>query len=143
MVLGDARVELERELSGPQVPLFDVLAVDAFSGDAIPLHLLTNECADIYRRHLRPDGLLLFHISNNLLRLDPVVRGLAQHLGWKAVTFLSPENEETGESRSLWVLVTANNEFLKRAAIARADSRGGEVIDWTDDFASLWHVLKF
>ncbi|MGA2596148.1 MAG: fused MFS/spermidine synthase [Bryobacteraceae bacterium] len=143
MVLGDARVELERELSGPSTPLFDVLAVDAFSGDAIPLHLLTNECADIYRRHLGPDGLLLFHISNNLLRLDPVVRGLARHLGWQAVSFLAPENEEMGESRSLWVLVTANTEFLKRPAIARADSRGGQVIDWTDDFASLWHVLKF
>ncbi len=143
IVLGDARVELDRELSGPAQPLFDVLAVDAFSGDAIPLHLLTNECADVYRRHLRPDGLLLFHISNNLLRLDPVVRGLARHLGWQAVSFVSPENEATGESRSLWVLVTGNSEFLKRPVIAHADSTGGQVIDWTDDFASLWHVLKF
>jgi hypothetical protein len=146
VVLGDARVELERELLRSDSPLFDVIAVDAFSSDAIPLHLLTAECGDIYRRHMAPGGLLLFHISNRSLRLDPVARGLAQHLGWRAVLFVSPTNSETGESQSSWVLVTANSAFLARPEIARAASPwspdGPAPIIWTDDFASLWHVLR-
>ena len=81
VVLGDARVRLERELASGQSQDFDLIAVDAFSSDSIPMHLLTAECADIYRRRLAPGGVLALHISNRVLNLDPVARGMAQLSG--------------------------------------------------------------
>ena len=69
--------------------VFDLIVVDAFSSDAIPMHLLTAEAADIYRKRLAPGGLLLFHISNRSLNLEPVTRGLAQHLNWNAAQILA------------------------------------------------------
>ena len=68
--------------------------MDAFSSDAIPMHLLTAEAADIYRQHLAPGGLLLFHISNRSLNLEPVTRGLAQHLNWNAAQILAGEQTQ-------------------------------------------------
>jgi hypothetical protein len=138
VVLGDARVELERELAAGRPGAFDLMAVDAFSSDAIPIHLLTAECADVYRRSLAPGGLLLLHVSNRTLNLEPVARGLARHLGWQAVKLQAPGNESTGESSSTWVLITANAGFQDGAPWT-----GGAPILWTDDFASLWHVLRF
>lgn len=146
VVLGDARVQMERELASGQRHDFDLIAVDAFSSDAIPLHLLTAECGDLYRERLQPGGLLLLHISNRLLNLEPVARGLARHLGWKAVTFQSGDEADTGESSATWVLVTSNAEFLLQPGMAQEVSwtgKNGRPIIWTDNFASLWHVLKF
>ncbi len=147
IVLGDARVQMERELASGQTNDFDVILVDAFSSDAIPLHLLTAECGDLYRRRIRPGGLLLLHISNRSLNLEPVTRGLAQHLGWKAAELVSLDYAETGESSSNWVLITDNSDFLERSEIAGAvvhwAGKQRPPITWTDDFASLWHVLKF
>jgi len=139
VVLGDARVELDRELARGHSGDFDVIAVDAFSSDAIPVHLLTAECADLYRRRLAPGGLLLLHISNRVLNLEPVARGMALHLGWKEVVLTSTQNEQTGETRAQWVLITANPDF--QGWIGEAPR--GPAITWTDDFASLWHVLRF
>ena len=145
IVLGDARIQLESELSSGLPDRFDLIAVDAFSSDAIPVHLLTAECAEIYRRRLMPDGLLLLHISNRALDLEPVARGMAQYLGWKAVQFISGDDPQTGESSSRWVLMTANTDFLDRTGMARQLSGWGvrPPLIWTDDFASLWQVLRF
>jgi spermidine synthase len=147
VVLGDARVQLELELERGQSHDFDAIAVDAFSSDAIPIHLLTEECADIYARHLVPGGLLLLHLSNIVLNLEPVAEGLAQHLGWKSVFLVSPVNPETGESSASWMLVTSNTEFLEQSGLGRAGvqwrGKAPVPITWTDDFASLWHVLDF
>jgi len=147
IVLGDARVQMERELANGQAQDFDVIAVDAFSSDAIPLHLLTAECGDIYRRRLAPSGFLLLHISNRSLNLEPVARGLEQHLGWQAAELVSTDYIATGESSSNWVLITANTDFLKRPEITGTTvhwaGKQRPPITWTDDFASLWHVLKF
>jgi hypothetical protein len=147
VVLGDARVQLDLELARGQSHDFDAIAVDAFSSDAIPIHLLTAECADLYARRLAPGGLLLLHISNLSLNLEPVVEGLAQHLGWKSVFLVSRKDEETGESSAEWVLVTSNAEFLERSGLGRAGvqwtGKAPVPITWTDDFASLWHVLDF
>jgi hypothetical protein len=144
-VLGDARVQFERELAAGRFGDFDLIAVDAFTSDAIPFHLLTAECADLYRRRLAPGGLLLLHISNRVLNLEPVARGLAAHLGWNALVFVSGDDTETGESSSTWVLITANNDFLERTGMAHQPSGWSNraPIIWTDDFASLWHVLRF
>jgi hypothetical protein len=144
-VLGDARVQLERELAAGRAADFDLIAVDAFTSDAIPFHLLTAECADIYRRRLAPGGLLLLHISNRILNLEPVARGLAAHLGWNALVFVSGDDPQTGESSSKWVLLTANTELLARSGLAAraAPWTNRAPILWTDDFVSLWHVLNF
>jgi hypothetical protein len=146
VVLGDARVQLERELAEGQSYDFDVIAVDAFSSDAIPLHLLTAECADVYRQKLKPGGLLLLHISNRRLNLEPVARGLANHLGWKSVYIVSAADPSTGESQANWLLTTSDTAFLDKPEIAsNAVSWLGPArppLLWTDDFASLWHVLK-
>jgi hypothetical protein len=145
IVLGDARVQLERELAAGQSRDFDLIAVDAFSSDSIPIHLLTAECADIYRRRLTPGGVLALHISNRALNLDPVARGMARYLGWTAVQIISPEDSQTGESSARWVLLTSNQDFLDRAGLTNHLSGWSNrpPITWTDDFASLWHVLKF
>ena len=145
IVLGDARVQLERELAAGRLHDFDLIAVDAFSSDAIPLHLLTAECGDIYRQRLKPGGLLLLHISNRALNLEPVARGLARYLGWTPILFFSGDDYSTGESSSTWVLITDNAEFLQRTGIGHINSPWANraPITWTDDFASLWHVLRF
>ena len=145
VVLGDARVQLGRELAAGQSQDFDLIAVDAFSGDSIPMHLLTAECADIYRRRLTPGGVLALHISNRVLSLDPVARGVARYLGWTAVQVVSADDPAVGESSSQWVLITQNAEFLKRTGLSQKSSEWSDraPITWTDDFASLWQVLDF
>jgi hypothetical protein len=145
VVLGDARVQLERELTAGRSEDFDLIAVDAFSSDSIPMHLLTAECADIYRRRLAPGGVLALHISNRALDLDPVARGMARYLGWTAVQIISEDHPASGESSSRWVLLTSNQDFLERAGLAHKLSEWSSraPIIWTDDFASLWRVLKF
>jgi hypothetical protein len=145
VVLGDARVQLERELAAGRSQDFDLIAVDAFSSDSIPMHLLTAECAEIYRRRLAPGGVLALHISNRTLELDPVARGMARYLGWDAVQIVSGDDPKTGESSSHWVLLTSNQDFLERVRLTDHPSgwTSRAPILWTDDFASLWHVLKF
>src|SRR4030095_13144307 len=90
IALGDARLTLERE--SPQQ--LDVLAVDAFSSDAIPVHLITREALGVYLRHLKPDGIVVFHVSNRFLDLAPVVAGLAKDLGAHAVKILDRPDED-------------------------------------------------
>jgi hypothetical protein len=145
VVLGDARVQLGRELAAGQSQDFELIAVDAFSGDSIPMHLLTAECADIYRRRLKPGGVLALHISNRVLNLDPVARGVARYLGWTAVQVISDDDDKTGENSSTWVLITSDAGFLQRAGLSQQSSDWSDraPITWTDDFASLWHVLEF
>jgi hypothetical protein len=142
VVLGDARIRMEQEQS-----VFDLIVVDAFSSDAIPMHLLTAEAADIYRKHLTPGGMLLFHISNRSLNLEPVIRGLAQHLNWNAAQILAGDDPATGEDGSSWVIVTENLELLQKITqeaphVGWTDPKRKPIL-WTDDFASLWHVLKW
>src|SRR5262249_49923717 len=115
VALGDARVQLETELEHGRSRDFDAIVVDAFSSGAIPAHLLTAECGEIYRRRLAPGGILLLHISNRVLNLEPVARGLALSLGWKTAVFASAQDEQTGESSARWALLTANADFVRRS----------------------------
>lgn len=141
IVEGDARLSMEAE----QPQQYDVIAVDAFSGDAIPVHLLTAEALQLYRRHLRPDGILAFHVSNNYLDLVPVVAAEAQHAGMSSVLVSSPNDDYTGAYAADWVLVTNNQEFLALPAVKEAageiDPRPGLRL-WTDDYSSLLPILK-
>jgi hypothetical protein len=147
VVLGDARVELERELSKGEAQHFDLLFVDAFSSDAIPVHLLTAECADVYRRHLNPDGVLLLHITNRWVNLRPIARGMAAHLGWDAAWIASAADAAKGESFASWVVLTPNRDFLARSSVRSRItpwlSKDPPPLTWTDDFSSLWRVLRF
>ena len=139
---GDARASLAAE--PPQH--FDVLAVDAFSGDAIPLHLLTTQAMTLYRRHLAPGGILAFHVSNQYVDLAPEIAQLAQASGLSARNISTPGNESTGEFRASWVLVTADPAFFDQPAIApfatEIASRPG-IFPWTDDFSSLLPALRW
>ena len=144
---GDARIMLERELSHGEEKRFHILVADAFSGDVIPIHLLTQESATLYRKHLRDDGILAIHISNNNFDLIPVVKGMAESIGWKALLIESPDNLEYATWAATWVLITKNRAFLDRIEIKKAGKHlSGEAyrsLLWTDDYASLFHVLKF
>ena len=141
IVPGDARVSLAGE--SPQG--YDVLVVDAFSGDAIPVHLLTREAFQLYQRHMRPDGILAVHISNRYLDLAPVVAQQAQHAGLKAVLVVTEDDDDKGSYGSSWVLVTANSGFLARKEIQDAVQSFDPAPPlrlWTDDYNSLLPLIK-
>jgi hypothetical protein len=142
---GDARLVLEQELAdhGPQQ--FDVLIMDAFSSDAIPMHLLTTECIAMYWKHLRPDGILVVNISNRNVDLDPVVLAIAQSSGKQVRVCESDEDREQGAFSATWALVTSNEDFLNAADVAfRTEDLPKETVPvvWTDDYGSLWQVLR-
>ncbi len=141
IILGDARLSLESEPSQQ----FDVLAVDAFSGDAIPVHLLTKEAFAVYLRHLKPDGILAVHTSNTYLNLAPVVKLLAEDANYPVRLVASDEDASRMISSADWVLVTRNQEFLNKPDT----SAGSEAIQvpahvrlWTDGYNSLFEILR-
>jgi hypothetical protein len=140
--LGDARLVLERE--APQK--FDVLAVDAFSSDSIPVHLLTREALAVYKRHLAERGAVVFHITNRYLDLSGVVRQLADEAGLHAVRFSDEPPQEAVQYRSDWVALTPDAAFaakLRQAGgVELSVTRGGTQRPWTDDHHNLFEVLK-
>ncbi len=143
--IGDARIVMDRELKSGHRQQFDVLAVDAFSSDAIPVHLLTAECGEIYRQHLADDGILAIHISNRFLELDPVVRGLADHLSWQAVRIDDDGDDEEGVYSSTWVLLTPSMDVaneLQTSPSFDAWKTGEPILLWTDDYSGLWRILS-
>ena len=141
IVRGDARVSLAAE--PPQ--RYDVLIVDAFSGDAIPVHLITVQALEVYRRHLAHGGIFAFHLSNRFLALAPVVEQLAHNAGMQAVRVINPEDLTRQVFLSEWVLVTANADFLANPAVMRArqpiDVPAGLRL-WTDDYSSLFPIIQ-
>lgn len=141
IVRGDARVSLAAE--PPQ--RYDVLIVDAFSGDAIPAHLLTVQALEVYRRHLAPGGIVAFHVSNDFLALAPVVGQLADNAGMQAIHVIDREDPRRQVFDSEWVLVTANAGFLANPAVvlARVPIEGPAGLRlWTDDYSSLLPIIK-
>jgi len=141
IVLGDARLNLERE--PPQG--FDLLAVDAFSSDAIPVHLITREALGVYLRHVKPDGIVAFHVSNRFLDLVPVVARLAvEHRAYAAVVYEA--GDEGGRTQSDWVLVSRDRAALLRPAIRAAGVDQAEdredLRTWSDDYSNLVQILK-
>ncbi len=139
--IGDGRLSLEREHSPP----FDVIVLDAFSGDAIPVHLLTREALALYLRHLTEDGVIAFHVSNDFLDLAPVVGQLAADAGYQAVLVHNREDSDEAILAADWVLVTNNQAVLHNPAItvhARAIVNRPGLRLWTDDYNNLLSVLK-
>ena len=145
IVLGDARLSLEREIASGKAAPFDVLAVDAFTSDAIPVHLLTREAVAIEMARLaRPDGILALHISNRQLDLEPVVRAVARSL---SLPMCVVDRNERGnvEWATTWVLLSRDPAVLAIPEIARSCARretGATVRLWTDDYSNLFSVMK-
>jgi hypothetical protein len=148
-VLGDARLSLELEIARGMFDRmdqrFDVLSLDAFSGDAIPVHLLTREAFAIYSRTIKPDGIIALHLSNLYLDLAPVVAQIAREAGFHAVLVADRPSSLGLTTPSDWVLVTRNATFLQRSEIAAYTtsiaSRPGLPM-WTDQFSNLFQILK-
>jgi len=138
IVTGDARLALEFE--EPQQ--FDILVLDAFSGDAIPAHLLTKEALIGYLRHLKPDGLLACHISNLHFDLRPVVVGLANELKLISQIHISEANPDTGSFKAVWALLARDATVLSASVGIAAETRlQRNPIVWTDDRSNLFEVL--
>ena len=141
VALGDARIQLERE--APQG--YDVIAVDAFSGDAIPVHLLTRECLQVYLKHLRRNGILAIHISNRYLDLAPIVRALAQRAEMRVENFhYAAEKSPVMDTQSEWMLLTKNSAFFDDEEVQAAITppRDQRVIEWTDQYSNLRDILQ-
>jgi SAM-dependent methyltransferase len=142
IVEGDARNSLATE--PPQH--FDVLVVDAFSGDAIPVHLLTAEALALYRKHLNPGGILAFHISNRHVDLAPPIVLLAQSANMEARLFTVDNPSGAGEYISTWMLVTPDPLFFELPAVAPHAhvpiAKAGLKL-WTDDYSALLPVLRW
>jgi hypothetical protein len=143
VMLGDARLSLERD--APQQ--FDLLALDAFSSDAIPVHLLTKEAFELYQHHLKTNAVIAVHISNHFLDLQPVVLNLARNFNYQAA--IIDYDDSDGDwwlYSSTWILLTRNAELLRAPAICDVATAPGtnavQVPLWTDDFTSLFQILK-
>jgi hypothetical protein len=140
IALGDARLNMEREPSQQ----FDVLAIDAFAGDSIPVHLITNEAVELYLRHMKPTGVMAFHVSNRFLDLKPVLLAIAEKQGLEYAYV--HETGEEGGTTSDWVLITKNKPFIYRKGVVEAIEPVVPRPDWnlwTDDFNNLVQVFKY
>jgi spermidine synthase len=144
VILGDARLSLEREPAGS----LDVLALDAFSSDAVPMHLLTREAFAVYARVLQPRGVLAVHISNRFINLAPVVAAAATAGGWQAMVLNHrPSVLDPQASASAWVVLSRDPETYATIQMdgarwrrLRANPRLGA---WTDDYATILPLLRF
>jgi len=144
IIPGDARLSMERELRSGHLQQFDILVIDAFSGDAIPIHLITQEAIAIYLREIKPDGVIAFHITNGYLDLKPVIWKLAQHFNLQ-VAWVHDVATSRMCRNSDWVLLARNDNVLGQGEIAaRVRSLDSErnVRLWTDDYSNLLQVLR-
>jgi hypothetical protein len=143
IIPGDARLSIAREKTSPP---YDVLVLDAFSGDAIPIHLLTAQAIALYRGHLRRGGVLAIHISSQYLDLAPQLALQAENAGFYAALVHSDADEDRGIFAADWVLMTADPKFLSRpeiANVARPLQHLPGLRLWADDYSSLLPLLKW
>ena len=145
VVIGDARLSLARQPDGE----FDFIVLDAFSSDAIPVHLLTQEAMAMYAKKLKPGGFIAYHISNRYLNLEPVVANNAAALGWKAwsqVDGPSPDEADAGKTASSYMVVAKNEKSLSWI-LGRMTMWGESLPDtavrpWTDDYSNVLGVFS-
>ncbi len=121
-----------------------MLVVDAFSSDSIPVHLITKEAMAVYLKHVKPDGAVVFHVTNRFLKLAPVVKSIADDLGLYTALIID-DADDTAFSKTDWVIVTRDPSLVDNEAIAQK-STAIDVIPglrlWTDDFNNLYQILK-
>ncbi len=140
-LLGDARLTLEAE----PAQRYDVLAIDAFSSDSIPTHLMTYEAMGVYLKNMKPDGVIAFHVTNRFLHLAPVVKRIADEHGLH--TILVADDPESGSdlANTDWVLVSRSKAVLDNKRITESQEAIGEIPGlrlWTDSFNNLFKILK-
>lgn len=141
VVMGDARLSLERE----PAQQFDVIMMDAFSGDSIPVHLVTIEAFEQYFRHLKPDGLIVVHISNKYLDLEPVLAAAAKTLGKAARVYESGEDDDGNCFGTTYVVVANSAKVFEEAPFQGSghDPRADEKVPaWTDGYSNMFRILK-
>lgn len=147
VVLGDARVSLEQERASGNLQRFDVLVLDTFSSDSIPVHLLTREALDLYLQHLAADGVIAAHVSNRHLDLTPVLWQLARERSLKIASLLVPAPEDHPETKpSQWILLARDDSLFSTPGIREAANRltgfSTGIRPWTDDYSNLFQVLR-
>jgi len=139
IVIGDGRLALERE----QPQQYDLLAADAFSGDAIPVHLISVQAIELYFRHLKPDGILALNITNSHLNMEPVVDKLAKVLGKYAVVVVNEDDDEREVYNARWALLSSQpirSPLITKVA-AKLESRPNLRV-WTDDYNNMFQILR-
>lgn len=150
IVLGDARLSLARQPANS----LDILAVDAFSSDSVPMHLLTREALGVYGRAVQPDGLVFFHISNRYLDLKPVIADLAARGGWSVAMMQyvpTQEEEDLNATISVWVALSRNPQrIMQLVQLSGADAAYWEALEptpgfsgWSDDHASILSIVNY
>lgn len=140
-LLGDARLTMERE----PAQRYDVLAIDAFSSDSIPTHLMTHEAMGVYLKHVKPDGVIAFHVTNRFLDLPPVVKRIADEHGLHTVMVSHDPDDASDLARTDWVLVSRDARVLADKRITEHSEKIGEIPGlrlWTDSFNNLFKILK-
>ena len=139
---GDARLSLANE---PEQS-FDIMVIDAFNSDSIPMHLLTKEAFEIYLKNLKPDGIMAVHISNRYLKLEPVLLKLSEYFKIPNAIINAKHDDKIGTFDNRWVLLSPNSQLLQTPIIKDNESTDIVKIDnfklWTDDFSNLFSVLK-
>ena len=147
IILGDARLSMEDELHRREPQQFDLLAIDAFTGDAIPVHLLTEEAFQLYLSEINrnPEGVLAIHISNTYLDLSPVLRAVAEHFGLRYL-LIHTRGDGMVVRESFWVLLSHDGKFLDSLSPSQpkvSKVAGIPVVRlWTDDYSNLFEVLR-
>jgi len=145
VVLGDARLSLERELEMGQNQQFDLLVMDAFTGDSIPVHLITREAFILYLQHLGPDGVLALDITNIHLDLRPIIVTVAKELNLE-YAIIRHKGDGLRSEDTLWAILSRDKEFMNIPLIKTRKSTVLGVPDnfrrWTDDYSNLFQILK-
>jgi hypothetical protein len=146
VVLGDARISLEQELASGERQNFDVLILDTFSSDSIPVHLVTREALALYLEHLSPDGILAAHISNRHLDLQPVLWQLARVFDLAILRIDRPARPGDPGFPSDWILMSRNPALLQapdiQAHAISLEEYSSSIRLWTDDYSNLFQILK-
>jgi spermidine synthase len=145
--LGDARLQLENEARAGKNQQFDVLFMDAFTGDSVPTHLLTREACEVYLQHLKSDGILVFNITNTHLDLHPVINKLAEHFGLSQRRIYRVSNYEKLLNRNYFMLLSKDATVLEPIQDEIGDlpdylRRPRQVRMWTDDYTNLTSLLR-
>jgi SAM-dependent methyltransferase len=145
VVIGDGRIKLQEQAPGR----FDMIVVDAFSSDSIPVHLLTQEALQLYASRLRPDGILAIHVSNRYLALEPVVAALAAQEGLFAIAKYEPvipvEAGQQGMLAAHWMVLSRDSDVITVLADGwewRAPAAGARSAIWTDDYSNIFKALR-
>jgi len=145
VIPGDARLSMEREVEHDQSQHFDLLAIDAFSGDAIPVHLLTQEAFQIYLKQINPDGIIAVHITNTYFDLRPVLWRIAERFKLH-YRLLHTDGDGAVTTYSDWMLLSPDNTFLDSLPPSTGNIRGDalkpDAALWTDDYSNLFWVLR-